>query len=124
MCIRDSSNTYASLDMLKQRYEEALAHPMIEGLVIGTRPDVVNDEVLDYLEKVARHYYVCIEYGVESANDEVLQQVNRGHDFATSERAIRATANRGIAIGAHLIFGLPGESRESMLELSLIHILI
>lgn len=110
------SNTYASLDMLKQRYEEALAHPMIEGLVIGTRPDVVNDEVLDYLEKVARHYYVCIEYGVESANDEVLQQVNRGHDFATSERAIRATANRGIAIGAHLIFGLPGESRESMLE--------
>lgn len=110
------SNTYASLDVLKQRYEEALAHPMIEGLVIGTRPDVVNDEVLDYLEEVARHYYVCIEYGVESANDEVLQQVNRGHDFATSEQAIRATANRGIAIGAHLIFGLPGESRESMLE--------
>ena len=98
------------------QYEEALAHPMIAGLVIGTRPDTVNDEVLDYLELLAREYYVCVEYGVESVNDEVLQRVNRGHGFAASERAIRGTAGRGIAIGAHLIFGLPGESRESMLE--------
>ena len=89
---------------------------MIAGLVIGTRPDTVNDEVLDYLELLAREYYVCVEYGVESVNDEVLQRVNRGHGFAASERAIRGTAGRGIAIGAHLIFGLPGESRESMLE--------
>lgn len=110
------SNTYAPLEVLKQRYEEALAHPMIAGLVIGTRPDTVNDEVLDYLELLAREYYVCVEYGVESVNDEVLQRVNRGHGFAASERAIRGTAGRGIAIGAHLIFGLPGESRESMLE--------
>ena len=110
------SNTYAPLEVLKQRYEEALAHPMIAGLVIGTRPDTVNDEVLDYLELLAREYYVCVEYGVESVNDEVLQRVNRGHGFAASERAIRGTAGRGIAIGAHLIFGLPGESREAMLE--------
>ena len=102
--------------MLKQRYEEALSHPMISGLVIGTRPDVVNEEVLDYLEELAKRYYVCVEYGVESVNDEILRRVNRGHDFAVAERAIRATAGRGITIGAHLIFGLPGESRESMLE--------
>ena len=62
------SNTYASLDVLKLRYEEALAHPMISGLVIGTRPDVVSEEILDYLEKLAQRYYVCVEYGVESAN--------------------------------------------------------
>ena len=110
------SNTYAPLDVLKLRYEEALAHPMISGLVIGTRPDVVSEEVLDYLEELARRYYVCVEYGVESVNDTVLRQVNRGHDFAVAEQAIRATAGRGITIGAHLIFGLPGESRESMLE--------
>ena len=110
------SNTYASLDVLKQRYEEALAHPMISGLVIGTRPDVVSEEILDYLEELAQRYYVCVEYGVESANDTILRQINRGHDFAVAEQTIRATAEHGITIGAHLIFGLPGESRESMLE--------
>ena len=110
------SNTYASLDVLKLRYEEALAHPMISGLVIGTRPDVVSEEILDYLEKLAQRYYVCVEYGVETANDTILRQVNRGHDFSVAEQAIRATAGRSITIGAHLIFGLPGESRESMLE--------
>ena len=110
------SNTYAPLDVLKQRYEEALAHPMISGLVVGTRPDVVNEEILDYLGGLAQRYYVCVEYGVESVNDTILRQVNRGHDFAVAEQAIRETAGRGITIGAHLIFGLPGESRESMLE--------
>ena len=89
---------------------------MISGLVVGTRPDVVSKEILDYLEELAQRYYVCVEYGVESVNDTVLRQVNRGHDFAVAEQAIRATAGRGITIGAHLIFGLPGESRESMLE--------
>lgn len=110
------SNTYASLDVLKLRYEESLAHPMISGLVIGTRPDVVSEEILDYLEELAQRYYVCVEYGVESANDTILRQINRGHDFAVAEQTIRATAEHGITIGAHLIFGLPGESRESMLE--------
>ena len=66
--------------------------------------------------ELAQRYYVCVEYGVESANDTILRQVNRGHDFAVAEQAIRETAGRGITIGAHLIFGLPGESRESMLE--------
>lgn len=110
------SNTYASLKVLKERYEEALAHPQVVGLVLATRPDVVEDEVLDYLGELAQEYYVCIEYGVESANDAVLKRVNRGHSFAEAEEAIRRTAGRGIYIGAHLIFGLPGESRDSMLE--------
>lgn len=110
------SNTYAPLEVLKQRYEEALAHPNVVGLVIGTRPDAVTDEVLDYLEYLAKTRYVCIEYGVESANDEVLRGINRGHGFAEAEEAIRKTAGRGIYIGAHLIFGLPSESYESMLE--------
>lgn len=110
------SNTYASLKVLKERYEEALAHPQVIGLVLATRPDVVEDEVLDYLGELAQEHYVCIEYGVESANDAVLKRVNRGHSFAEAEEAIRRTAGRGIYIGAHLIFGLPGDSRDSMLE--------
>lgn len=110
------SNTYAPLEVLKQRYEEALAYPGVVGVVIGTRPDAVTDEILDYIEELARSYYVCIEYGVESVNDTVLHSINRGHDFAEAEVAIRKTAGRGILIGAHLIFGLPGETPESMLE--------
>lgn len=110
------SNTYAPLEVLQQKYEEALACPDIVGLVIGTRPDAVDDEVLEYLGGLAKRCYVCIEYGVESANDDVLRSINRGHDFSVAESAIRRTAGRGIIIGAHLIFGLPGESRESMLE--------
>lgn len=110
------SNTYAPLKVLRERYEEALAHSQVAGLVLATRPDVIEDDVLEYLGELAQKYYVCIEYGVESANDEVLSRVNRGHSFAEAEDAIRRTAYRGIYIGAHLIFGLPGESRESMLE--------
>lgn len=109
------SNTYAPLEVLKNRYEEALACPDVVGLVIGTRPDAVSEEVLDYIADLAKRYYVCVEYGVESVNEEVLKTINRGHSFAEAERAIYMTAERGITIGAHLIFGLPGESRESML---------
>ena len=110
------SNTYAPLEELRQKYEEALDCPDVVGLVIATRPDAVTDDVLDYIAGLSRRCYVCVEYGVESANDEVLRTVNRGHTFAEAEEAIRKTAERGIRIGAHLIFGLPGESRESMLE--------
>lgn len=110
------SNTYAPLSVLKERYEEALAYPGVVGLVIGTRPDAVNEEVLDYLEELSRQYYVCVEYGVESVHDRVLQRINRGHTFRETEWAIGETAARNIPVGAHLIFGLPGESREEMLE--------
>lgn len=110
------SNTYASLEVLRARYEEALACRDVVGLVIGTRPDAVTEEVLAYIGELAQRMYVCVEYGVESANDEVLKRVNRGHTFAEAEEAIRQTAELGIRVGAHLIFGLPGETRESMLE--------
>lgn len=110
------SNTYAPVDELRRKYEEALACPDVVGLVIGTRPDTISGEILDYIGELAQKYYVCIEYGVESVNDKILESINRGHSFAETEKAILATAARGIRIGAHLIFGLPDESYESMLE--------
>lgn len=110
------SNTYAPLEVLKKKYEEALSYPGVVGLVIATRPDAVTDEVLDYLQELAQKWYVCVEYGVESVNDEILKIVNRGHTFAEAEKTILKTAGRGIYIGAHLIFGLPGEDRDSMLD--------
>lgn len=108
------SNTYAPLDQLRRIYDEALAHPLVAGLVIGTRPDCVDDAVLDYFAELARDRYVIIEYGIESCYDTTLQVVNRGHDFACARRAVEATAARGIHTGAHFILGLPGESDEQM----------
>ena len=109
------SNTYAPLELLRSRYEEALSHPMISGLVVSTRPDCVDDEKLDYLASLAQRHYVAVEYGIESCYDDTLRHIQRGHDFACTERAIRATAARGIHVGGHIILGLPGESREQML---------
>lgn len=109
------TNTYAAFDRLRALYEEALAHPKIEGLVIGTRPDCVDDRLLDYLASVAEHRYVAVEYGIESVWDETLAAVNRGHDFAAAERAVRRTAERGLPVGGHFILGLPGETDERIL---------
>lgn len=104
------TNTYSSLEHLVALYEEALATPDVVGLVIATRPDCVSEEVLDYLAEVNRQKFVAIEYGVESTLDTTLERVHRGHTFAEAEKAICATATRGIPVGAHLIIGLPGES--------------
>lgn len=110
------TNTYEGLDKLKSMYEEALAHPRVKGIVIGTRPDCVDDALLDYLAELHQKYYVMVEYGIESTNDETLKFINRGHDYQCSIDAIHATAKRGIPVGAHLILGLPGETREQILE--------
>lgn len=110
------SNTYAPLDRLKEIYGEALSHPAVAGVVIGTRPDCIDDEVLDYFALLARERYVAIEYGIESCCDETLRAINRGHDFDCARRAVEATAGRGIHTGGHFILGLPGESEESMLH--------
>ena len=110
------SNTYAPLEELRQKYEEALDCPDVVGLVIATRPDAVTDDVLDYIAGLSRRCYVCVEYGVESANDEVLRTVNRGHTFAVSAEAVRKTAERGILVGGHIILGLPGEEREMLIR--------
>ena len=110
------SNTYAPLERLRECYDEALAHPDIAGIVVGTRPDCVDEQKLDYFAELSRKKYVTIEYGVESCYDETLRRINRGHDFATAERAIRMTAERGLHCGAHFILGLPGESDEMRIE--------
>ena len=110
------TNTYDSLDNLKSIYEEALSYPNVIGLVVGTRPDCVSDELLDYFAGLAKKYYVMIEYGIESTRDETLLFINRGHNYACAEKAIRDTASRGIRVGAHIILGLPGEERETILS--------
>ncbi|MFI3305034.1 MAG: TIGR01212 family radical SAM protein [Rikenellaceae bacterium] len=110
------SNTYAPLDDLRKLYNEALAHPQVAGVIIGTRPDCVDDEKLDYFAQLAREKYVAIEYGVESCYDASLERINRGHTFDTARSAIERSAARGINTGAHFILGLPGESDEMLIS--------
>jgi radical SAM protein (TIGR01212 family) len=110
------SNTYKPLDELKCIYQQALNVPEIAGIVIGTRPDLIDEGILQYLTEIQKTHYVMLEYGVESVYDETLKRVNRGHDFATAEKAIHMTADFGIPCGAHFIFGLPGESKKIMLD--------
>ena len=132
------SNTYAPLERLREFYVEALQHPAVVGIVIGTRPDCVDEEKLDFLADLAggkamqgwtrmlegpdgqgseRHApVVIVEYGIESCYDVTLNRINRGHDFETARRAVMMTAERGLDMGAHFILGLPGESRRMMLE--------
>ena len=110
------TNTYASLDHLRRLYEEALSVKDVVGLAIGTRPDCVSDELLDYLEDLNRHCFLLMEYGVESTNDETLRRINRGHTFEQSRLAIEKTHQRGILTGAHIILGLPGEDAQENLR--------
>ena len=128
------SNTYASLERLKTLYEEALRHPDVVGLVIGTRPDCVDEQKLDYLAELARGNVlkdwtrslsdrrertapiIIVEYGIESCYDQTLERINRGHDFETARRAVQMTADRGLDVGVHFILGLPGETRQMMLD--------
>ena len=110
------SNTYAPLERLMKCYGEALSHPNIAGIVVGTRPDCIDEQKLDYFASLAKEKYVAIEYGVESCYDTTLKRINRGHDFSTAERAINITAERGIHCGAHFILGLPGESEQMLID--------
>ncbi len=109
------SNTYKPLDELKSFYAQALEVPEICGIVIGTRPDLIDESILQHLVKIQETHYVMLEYGVESVYDDTLKRVNRGHNFATAEKAIQMTAQYGIPCGAHFIFGLPGETKSLML---------
>ncbi len=110
------TNTYADVDQLRRMYEEALAVSDVVGIVIGTRPDCVSDELLDYLEQLNRRTFLLVEYGIESANDETLRRINRGHDFACSRSAVERTHARGILTGGHIIIGLPGEDAEESIR--------
>ena len=109
------SCTYAPIEVLRQRYEETLSAG-VKGLVIGTRPDCLQEDVLDLLEELNTKTQLTIEIGVESCHNHVLQRINRGHTFAQAEDAIRRTSARGIKVGVHIIFGLPEETKEEMLQ--------
>ena len=137
------SNTYAPLEKLRSLYEEALSHPSVVGLVIGTRPDCVDEEKLDYLAALASgeeispgslrfapypgkcppgeipspvRPVIVVEYGIESCYDKTLERINRGHDFECARKAVEMTAQRGLDVGAHFIIGLPGETRQMILD--------
>ena len=110
------TNTYAELEILKRKYEEALAVDGVIGLVIGTRPDCMPNSLLDYLEKLNRQTFIMVEYGIESTYDKTLLRINRGHNHACTVDAIERTAERGIFTGGHIILGLPGETRAEMIE--------
>ena len=110
------TNTYAELEELKRKYEEALQVKDVVGIVIGTRPDCMPDTLLDYLEELNQRTFLIVEYGVESTDNDTLKRINRGHTFEVAEEAIRKTAARGIRVGAHIILGLPGETNDQLIE--------
>jgi len=110
------SNTYAPLEKLKDIYNQALEFPGIIGLVIGTRPDCMDREKLEYFAELSRSSYIILEYGIESCYDKTLLRINRGHTFEEAAEAIEMSSQMGIKIGAHIIFGLPGETRDEMLK--------
>ena len=110
------TNTYAGLESLKRKYEEALSVDDVVGLVIGTRPDCMPDELLQYLENLNRQTFLLVEYGIETTCDETLKRINRGHTYADTVETVQRTAARGIRTGGHDILGLPGESHDDMVS--------
>ena len=110
------TNTYGDVSHVVRLYEEALRVKDVVGLVIGTRPDCMPDELLDYLEELNKRAFLIVEYGIESTDDDVLRRINRGHDYAATVDAVKRTAERGIITGGHVILGLPGDSRESIIR--------
>ncbi|MFO7617818.1 MAG: TIGR01212 family radical SAM protein [Bacteroidales bacterium] len=109
------TNTYSNINHLIALYEEALSHPRIVGLVVGTRPDCITGELIDYFEELSAKYYVSLEFGIESVYNRTLERINRGHTYEDSVQAVNQCRGRGFLVGAHLIFGLPGESDEDIL---------
>lgn len=110
------SNTYADIELVKSLYLEALNHPKIVGLVIGTRPDCINEDLIQFLSDLAKRNYISLEFGVESTLNKTLDFINRCHSFEETIAAYELSKNKGIELGAHVIIGLPGETREEMLH--------
>lgn len=110
------TNTYADIRLIKELYTEALKHPKVIGLVIGTRPDCINEELIDFLAKLAQEYYISLEFGVESTLNRTLKEINRCHSYEESIAAYDLAKNKGLHLGAHVIMGLPGETKEEMLQ--------
>ena len=110
------TNTYAPVEHLKSLYEEALSVEDVVGIVIGTRPDCVSDDILNYLEELNRQTFMIVEYGIESTDNEMLKRINRGHTYECSVRAIERTKERDILVGGHVILGLPGMTEEDCIR--------
>ena len=110
------TNTYGQLEHIKQMYEEALAVDDVVGIVIGTRPDCMPDSLLDYLEELNQRTFLIVEYGIESANNDTLKRINRGHTYECTIDAVKRTAARGILVGGHVILGLPGEDWNELMR--------
>lgn len=110
------TNTYADIAHLRDLYTFALAHRDVVGISIGTRPDAISDDVAELLQELARKHYICLELGLQSMDDEILARINRGHTFAEYLASVTLLKGRGLDICTHLIYGFPGESRESFLK--------
>jgi uncharacterized protein len=110
------TNTYADIDLVKELYNEALSHPKVIGLVIGTRPDCINEDLIDFLSELSKEYFISLEFGVESTLDRTLEMVNRCHTFEETKAAYELSKDKGFDLGAHMIIGLPGETREEILN--------
>lgn len=113
---QNGSNTYAPVEELKKIYDIIHEYPEIISLFISTRPDCVNDEVLDLIQSYTAKYEVWVEYGLQTIHDRTLEFIGRGHSFTQTEEIIRKTSERGIKVGVHVILGLPGESKDQMME--------
>lgn len=110
------TNTYADIELVKELYNEAIDHQQVVGLVIGTRPDCINEELIDFLSKLAKTCFVSLEFGVESTLNKTLKAINRCHTYEETKQAYNLVKNKGIHLGAHLIIGLPGESKADILN--------
>lgn len=110
------TNTYADIELVKELYNEAISHPNVVGLVIGTRPDCINEELIEFLSDLSRKYFISLEFGVESTLNKTLEKVNRCHTFEETVAAYNMCNNKGLHLGAHMIIGLPGETRKEILN--------
>ena len=110
------TNTYADIDLVKKLYNEAIRHPKVIGLVIGTRPDCINKDLINFLSELSNKYYISLEFGVESTLDSTLKMVNRCHTYKETVAAYELSKNKGLHLGAHMIIGLPSESKEDILN--------
>lgn len=110
------TNTYGDVKTVIGKYEEALAVNDIVGIVIGTRPDCMPNELLEYLKELNRRTFLMVEYGIESVNDATLARINRGHTYAETIDAVERTAKAGIRTGGHVILGLPGEEHDELMR--------
>ncbi len=110
------SNTYGETSYLLEQYQQALSHPKVTGIVLGTRPDCISDDLLVHLKEWRKDYYIAIELGAESTSNDTLLQINRGHGYEETIEAAHKISDVGIPVGLHLILGLPGEDRSQLLK--------